>query len=135
MTDNLESKINGKIPILVVDDDLAFAKMSKRIIEESSNGKYEAYIAKNCKEAMGMLENKKYPLVISDFDMPEMNGLKLYDWIAKNISPKPKFILASGHSIEEIEFIGRGNLPYIQKPFKAEDYISLIEKNLPENFR
>ena len=133
MTDNLENKINGKIQLLIVDDDLILGRMSKRMIEECSNGKYEAHIAQDGKEAIEILKNHDYPLVITDWDMLEVNGLNLYEWAKSNKKPLPQFIFVSGDmTIYKQEILDRAKILYLEKPFKAESYLNLIEKVLRE---
>jgi len=129
MTDNLESRVITKTAILVVDDDEHVRKSSKRIIESMPEN-YDIHFAENGKEAVEMLKKHNYPLVISDLTMPEMDGLKLYRWIKENIYPRPKFMLVSGSLDEEItQYLDNEGVLYLPKPFKANDYVSFIEKS------
>jgi len=126
---SIDDKLNGN-KILIVDDEPGPRMLQKRVLERFFP-EYAIYTADNGKIASEMIEKDNYPLVISDFDMPEMNGLELYYWIEKNKQPRPKFLLLSGDMHEERIFLlnSKGLTNYMEKPFDVPYYVSRV-KNL-----
>ena len=61
-----------KIKILVVEDTQVFAKTLKNILEKEG---YQVILAKNGIEGINLLKNNLFNLIISDIEMPEMDGL------------------------------------------------------------
>ena len=61
-----------KIKILVVEDTQVFAKTLKNILEKEG---YQVIVAKNGIEGINLLKNNLFNLIISDIEMPEMDGL------------------------------------------------------------
>jgi len=77
-------------------------------------------LAPNGKQAVALYEENKdrIDMVILDLIMPDMGGGELYDRL-KEINPKVKVLLSSGHSIngQANEIMKRGCDGFIQKPF------------------
>ena len=63
-----------KIKILVVEDTQVFAKTLKNILEKEG---YQVILAKNGIEGINLLKNNLFNLIISDIEMPEMDGYTL----------------------------------------------------------
>ena len=78
---NLKDLWNEKI--LVVDDDDMISDLLKIILEDEGL----VTIARDGGEALGLLENGYYALIVSDVDMPRLNGIDLI----RRIRAEPKF--------------------------------------------
>jgi CheY-like chemotaxis protein len=63
--------------ILVVDDELDMLMLLRMIIEDNSD--YAVETTNNPSEALKILTEKDYDLVISDLKMPGMDGMELFD--------------------------------------------------------
>ncbi len=86
------------IRVLHVDDDDDFLKISKRFLERQ--GSFQIETASSVTEALQKIKQKKYDVIIFDYQMPEMNGLDLKKLRAgENDVP---FILFTGEGREEI---------------------------------
>ena len=87
------------IRVLHVDDDDDFLIISKRFLERQ--GSFQIETVSSVKEALQKIKQKKYDvIIISDYQMPEMNGLDLKELRAgENDAP---FILFTGECREEI---------------------------------
>jgi CheY-like chemotaxis protein len=46
-------------------------------------------------EAKRILEKEQFDLVLTNWQMPNMNGYELVDWICKNLEPRPKIMMAT----------------------------------------
>lgn len=130
MTDNLESKLNGRAQILIVDDEEYMRNTYRKIIQTRFPEKYDLHFAENGKRAVEILKKYNFHLVMSDMLMPEMDGLGLYEWAKKNVSPRPQFIFVSGSIDEDLsKYFDKEGVHYLPKPFKVEEYLFLIENS------
>jgi CheY-like chemotaxis protein len=59
--------------VLVLDDDPDQAKMLQRLIEKAG---YHVMTATSAAEALGMVAEKQFSVIVSDYKMPEMNGFE-----------------------------------------------------------
>lgn len=115
--------------VVVVDDDAAIRDLLKRGIQR--NG-YECLSAANAFEALEYLKNHKVGVVISDINMPEMNGLELVKIIKEKHDCD--VIVMTGY-IEEFtyeEIIGRGASDFVQKPVRISEFVARLKRVLME---
>ncbi len=114
---------NRKHKVLVVDDSMVFRKQMNGFLE---NLFYDVYTVAHGQEALGMLNtHPDISLVITDYNMPVMNGLDLVYEIRKQKSKNDLCIIAiSGDQDEEINalFLKYGANDYIKKPFSKEEF-------------
>jgi len=116
------------IKILIIDD-FATLRMSLRSILEQL-GYSEIDEAEEGQEAIGKLKEKDYDLIISDIDMPLMNGFELLNHIKKddNLKNIPIiFITAEAEREKIVEAIKAGLDAYITKPFSISTLQQKIE--------
>jgi DNA-binding NtrC family response regulator len=80
---------------------------------------YDVDSAWNGREALEFMKNKRYDLVITDLNMPGMNGIDLLKEI-KTIAPDTKVIIASGNGTVKsfMESIVLGASEYLNKPLE-----------------
>ena len=124
-----------KPKILVVDDNKAFLKlMVGRLNKTYSDARF--YRADSGEEALQLVENNTINLVISDFNMPHMNGFDLLIEV-KKIKPEIKVIIMTSYSSPELhkEAFEEGSVGYIEKPFQAEELVELVKKALTKRPR
>lgn len=102
-------------------------KMAKRALE--LNG-YRVDTVFNGIEGLEKIKEKKYDLIISDYNMPVMNGYEFFNEIRKNDAHKfiPTILLTSENiDIEDGEW-GELNLSaYLKKPFNENKMMKTIE--------
>lgn len=115
--------------ILVVDDELSMREFLTILLER------EGYItdsAENAEAAIALLETSSYDVVISDVNMPGLDGLQLLEQIKKD-SPETAVLLVTAFSTAEqaVEAMKLGAYDYIAKPFKVEE-IKVLVKNALE---
>jgi two-component system, cell cycle response regulator len=67
--------------VLFVDDEATTAMIVRRVLQ---NAGYAVTIAQNGLEALELLEKKHYPIVLTDWEMPEMDGAQLCKQIRRN---------------------------------------------------
>ena len=119
--------------ILVVDDEpdlevLIKQKFRKQIREKE----YIFYFAENGKEALKkLIEHPEVDIVLSDINMPEMDGLTLLTKLNET-SPLIKSVIVSAYGdMENIRTaMNRGAFDFISKPINFEDLTLTMEKTL-----
>jgi adenylate cyclase len=119
--------------ILVVDDEadleiLVKQKFRQKIREQH----YEFFFAENGVAALQKLqENPGIDMVLSDINMPEMDGLTLLSKL-KELRPMIKSVIISAYSdMENIRTaMNRGAFDFITKPINFEDLTLTVEKTL-----
>jgi len=122
---------NRKYKVLVVEDSLVFRK---QISEMLRNLFFEVISVAHGEEAMGMLENNlNISLVLTDYNMPVMNGLELTYEIRKTYTKSEICILAlSSNQDTEINalFLKQGANDYITKPFSKEEFSCRVNNSI-----
>lgn len=112
--------------ILVVDDEEnARIGLSKLLSQEG----YEVDCVSNGIEALEFLRREKVNLVISDINMPEMNGLTfLRELNRRHPSTHVIMITAYGGVESYLEAMNLGAFEYIHKPVKLDELKSVMRK-------
>ncbi len=127
----------NKIKILIADDMKPIAEVNRIIASKIENVEVIG-IANNGQEEYDMILELKPDLVITDNQMPNMNGIEVIEKIANsNIEHKPKFIVVSGDSSIEfynkcnelgvIKVIGKMSIEMLL-PYAIKEYIYLRSK-------
>lgn len=112
--------------ILVVDDDFSMRRLCS---EALSGAGYTVDVASNGLEALEMLAAEGYDLVLSDVEMPGLDGLGLYERVCSDHRDlSSSFIFMTGSSRREaLETLSRMNIQYLQKPFAITELIKHVE--------
>lgn len=112
--------------ILVVDD---VSGMRAALTEGLSQEGLHFDMAEDGQIAIKLLEQKNYDLVISDLQMPNVNGVELLKWI-KSQRPETKVILITAFSyiLETQEAIRLGADDFLAKPVRLNDLTSTVQK-------
>lgn len=106
--------MNSKIRVLHVDDEPVICDLTKLTLERG--GKLTVDAVHSAQEALELLQTGQYSCIISDYEMPQMNGLDFLKEV-RNIDKLIPFILFSGRGRETviIDAINTGADFYIQK--------------------
>jgi two-component system response regulator PilR (NtrC family) len=120
-----------KTRILIVDDELSMREFLSILLEGEG---YEVVVAANAEQALALLETALFDLVISDVQMPGLNGIELLGRI-KSISPDTAVLMMTAYSAAEqaVEAMKLGAYDYISKPFKVEEIKLLIRNALEKS--
>ncbi|MCX7856715.1 MAG: response regulator [Deltaproteobacteria bacterium] len=115
--------------VLVVDDFATMRKIIKNVLKQIDIESVTE--AENGKQALEILKNEKFDLIISDWIMPEMTGIEFLKACKgdENIKKIP-FIMVTAEAQKSsvIEAIKSGADNYIVKPFTPEKLKEAIEK-------
>ena len=114
-----------KPKILVVDDDADLADAIQLFFDLEG---WDSESASSGNEAIRLLEQKSFSLVLSDIRMPNGTGVDLIKWM-KTSRPSVPIILMTGFAdISAPEASALGAVALIKKPFEAEVVMSTIRK-------
>lgn len=116
--------------ILLVEDDNFFRAAIKDSLEIKGHNIFEA---PNGKVARDILAASDFEIVISDVEMPFLNGIDLLEWIKKEKSIP--FILMTGFSnlLESKTAYDLGAEGFLTKPFKNKELIDLVQNILSKD--
>jgi two-component system, chemotaxis family, chemotaxis protein CheY len=109
--------------ILVVDDSIPMRAVIKKIIRASGFDIGTFFDAADGAEALSVLDKNWLDLVLTDYNMPDMDGLTLLKKIKADDCMKtiPVVIVTTEGSHQRIEtFMVQGAAAYIKKPFTPE---------------
>lgn len=134
--ENLPSIQENPIKILVVDDEidlepLILQKFRKKI----RNGEYNFLFAHNGLEALAsLIKNPEIGIILTDINMPEMDGLTLLLKLKEIKNPTLKTVVVSAYGdMENIRTaMNRGAFDFLTKPISFEDLELTIDKTLEE---
>ncbi|MBV9228469.1 MAG: response regulator [Chloroflexi bacterium] len=116
-----------KKTILVVEDDKILGKFMVDLLEEELNA--QVLLALNGRQALTVIETVKPDLFVLDYQLPDMNGLHLYDRLhaLEELKDVPALVVSANAPIEEIR---RRHLSFLPKPFDLDELILLIQQLL-----
>jgi two-component system response regulator PilR (NtrC family) len=117
-----------RIRILVVDDELSMREFLSILLEREGYGTEQA---ESAEAAIKLLDTDNYDLVISDVNMPGLDGLALLEKIKKD-APETAVLMITAYSTAEqaVEAMKLGAYDYIAKPFKVEEIKVLVRNAL-----
>lgn len=123
--------------VLIVDDEIL---MRNFLVETLRRKNMDITTAENGRQAIALLKDHSYDLVITDMKMPESTGIEVLQKV-KELSPGTLVVVITAFgSIENaVEAMRLGAFNYLLKPFspdsiealieKAAEYLSLVEEN------
>ncbi len=124
--------------ILVVDDSAAIRKILQRVLRQTGMSIRTIHEAGDGREALEALKAHKVDLVLTDINMPKMDGLQFL--AALKSSPDSRripvvMITTEGGETKVAEAVRLGAAGYVRKPFTAdqikEKLAGLLEPALP----
>lgn len=115
--------------ILVVDDAATDRRLTGGLLEKCPNWQVE--YASNGNEALNLIKEKEIDLVVTDLQMPEMDGLNLVQAIRVQYANIP-VILITGHGSEDlaVSALERGAASFVPKDQLAQMLVSTVDELL-----
>lgn len=114
--------------ILIVDDSRAMRMIVKRTLRQAGFGSHKVEEAANGKEALEAIESNPPGLVLTDWAMPEMNGLELLQAVKeKNLPVKMGVVTSQGTTDMRNMASDAGAIFLLTKPFTAQDFEKALQ--------
>ncbi|MEJ5363728.1 MAG: response regulator [Desulfosoma sp.] len=123
---------NQPVKILIVDDDEVYRDVLKDAIGEENT---ELSLAASGEEALELLQSSPFDILITDLNMPGIDGLTLLKR-ARQLYPDILTLIITGYgSLESaVEAIRSGAYDYIQKPFRIDE-VAVSTRNAVDRVR
>jgi len=124
------SRVERKRRILVIEDQ---PDLSRLLLTVLKRGGFDACAAANGTDGLRLAEEQNYDLVLSDIELPDIDGFE----ICRRIKQNPKLrlvpiILMSGRLAEGNEALALklGAVDYVSKPFRLENILSKVSAHV-----
>lgn len=121
--------------IMIVDDSLPMRAVIKRTLNAAGYGGSHLLEAANGEEALALMKNSWVDLVITDYNMPVMDGLAFVNAMKEQelFQDIPVVVVSTeGNQSRIDEFMNAGAAGYVTKPFTAEAIRDVIVTILGE---
>ena len=129
-----KSKFKRDRSIMVVDDSPVIIKLVKSKLARTG---FRVITAENGKKALDLLNSDKPDLILSDINMPEMDGFAFCKAVHSDpsLSSIPFVVMSSSDRRSSMKrMIEHGAATYIVKPFNMDELVIIIEKILSDQF-
>ncbi|WP_066755731.1 sigma-54-dependent transcriptional regulator [Crocinitomix algicola] len=122
--------MNKDTSILVVDDSHDMLELVRR---QLVNLGLNPVVSDNVMDAIELLEQTTFDLLITDLNMPKIGGEQLIKFVAEHVQNLPVLVITGYPSIDSaINVMKLGAMEYLIKPFTAEDLAYAIENILSD---
>jgi two-component system chemotaxis response regulator CheY len=111
------------VDVLIVDDSAAIRKILQRVLRQTDIPIGEVLEAGDGVEALKAMDTRRVNLILSDINMPNMDGLEFLAHVKQNEKWKSVPIImvtTEGGQGKVIEAVQLGAAGYVRKPFTAE---------------
>jgi CheY-like chemotaxis protein len=135
MSENVMSNVSlhddfaerNPLRIMLVEDNLINQLLATTILTKLG---YKPHIANNGREAIDLLSQQAFDLILMDMQMPEMDGIEATKYIRKHFEVQPVIIAMTANAMREDREIclQAGMNDYLSKPVKPEDLMMMMEK-------
>lgn len=129
-----KTDFNRERTILIVDDSAPIRMIVKKGLESEG---FQVLLAENGESALTVLKIKKPDMILSDIDMPVMNGYELCQAVRQNPELKqiPFMVMSANNDRGNMNrMVHQGAVAYICKPFNIDQLVIMVEKILSDQF-
>jgi len=119
------------VKVLIVEDSKATRELLATTVQTISG--VEVVCAISGFEALKVLPRFQFALIITDINMPDINGLELINFVKKNPHYRdvPLFVVTTeGRDQDRARGIALGASEYLIKPFASEVLVALVKQYL-----
>ncbi|RNC80094.1 MAG: response regulator [Balneola sp.] len=121
--------INNKPLVFIVEDNIAYRMLISRVLQ---NKGFMVMVFENGRKAADMLQHIKPKLIVSDIEMPRMDGFEFKDYVRRNFEDTIPFIYLSSVTNEEVKERAQllGATKMLKKPVSPDDLKQTIDEVL-----
>src|SRR4051812_40900697 len=113
------SATTTKLEVLVVDDDRPSCEVLGSMLDGEN---YEVTLATSGAEAIQLVRDKHFPIVVSDLNLGDSDGMELLSQIKKNPQPSALIFITGYGSVDTaVKAIHEGAFDYLSKPLNLLD--------------
>ncbi len=111
--------------ILFVDDEQLLQNLFERLFTRNN---LDVLCCSNAEQAIAALAESPFDLVVTDFMMPDMDGLQLLSYIRQEY-PDMRVIMITAHANVQhaVRTMQSGAIDYIPKPFSTDELVSRVQ--------
>ena len=114
--------------VLVVDDDVTSVAIMKKVLEEDG---HEVSTVTDGKMALDRIKQYNYEVLVTDFNMPKMNGIELTKEVIKLEPDLIVILITAFFSIKSVvEAIKLGAYDYLTKPINKDELALAVKRGL-----
>jgi DNA-binding NtrC family response regulator len=119
--------------ILIVDDEPSIRKVLSAHLRRAG---HDVEAVGDGADAIRVLEDDVFNVVISDLKMPQVGGMALLEWIQSNQPGLPVILITAHGTVDSaVEAIKRGAFDYVTKPFDQDEIAGVVTKALATEAR
>jgi putative two-component system response regulator len=116
----------GKYMLLVVDDDPYILESISTLLNEFG---YIVYTCQNAREAMKMVQEVDFDLILTDIKMPQVTGIELLQNIRAYNQQIPVILMTAFAELDvAVDALKKGAFDFITKPYKPDYLLHALEK-------
>ncbi len=122
---------SARAPVLLIEDEPAVMALVRAVLEGHG---YAVVPTESGADALRLLENGEFHGVVSDMRTPGgVDGAQVYAWIAAHrpeLALRLVFITGDIASEETAATLLRTGAPCVEKPFRVNDFIAVVEQTM-----
>ena len=120
--------------ILVVDDSMTVRKILVTLFKKVHESDFHVEEAENGTKALIRLKKGPVDLLVTDFEMPEVDGLTLVKLVKQMplVSHKPIFVVSAMSNAKKVEFEEAGVQRVFFKPLDENRFVEAIREVFPQ---
>jgi DNA-binding NtrC family response regulator len=113
--------------VLVVEDE---PKIRQALVDALIDDGHDAVAASGGRQALSLLAERPFDLLVVDNLMPEMTGLELLREVVSTAGHRPEVVMMTAHATIEsaIDVMKLGAADYLQKPFEIDEFLVVVRR-------
>ena len=127
--DNFVFENSQKTSLLIVDDEPMIRDLLENIMKRTN---YACYFAENGKAALEILSRQTFDVVVTDIDMPIVNGIDLAKIIKSKFTADVIVMTGQTKRYQYDEIINIGASDFVEKPFSPREMVLRLDRVLRE---
>ncbi|WGI16927.1 PAS domain S-box protein [Methanonatronarchaeum sp. AMET-Sl] len=123
------------ISVLLVDDEPGFLDLAKEFIETGEKD-FIVYTASSAEEGIELLREHEFDCIVSDYQMPGMDGLDFLDFVRNELNLDIPFIMFTGKGREEVAMnaLNLGADRYLQKGGAPKSQYEVLAEAIKQEY-
>ena len=119
---------------LIVEANILLRRLYEMIIKVNHDNPRVDHAA-NGRDALTMVRNHNYSVIISDIEMPAMDGIEFHQTLKAEFPPSARKVVFISSPLDECErsYLSDEGCPHLNKPFHIKDVLSNINSVLEKD--